>query len=132
MIIYIAALAIRLLLFWGYHSTDFEVHRNWKALTHSLPIQDWYYESTSEWTLDYPPFFAYFEWLLSQGAPYFDKNMLIISASPYESDKTIMYMRLTVIISELVLVCSLMLFNDPTITALVLLNPGLIYLDRKW
>ncbi|KAI9737180.1 MAG: glycosyl transferase [Cirrosporium novae-zelandiae] len=136
----IVAAAFKILLFPAYHSTDFEVHRNWLAITHSLPIKEWYYEKTSEWTLDYPPFFACFEWLLSQAARYVDPAMLEVKNLNYDSWQTVYFQRATVILTELVLVYALQLYvkqstlssrKSANAAALsILLSPGLLIVDH--
>ncbi|KAG2195064.1 hypothetical protein INT47_003930 [Mucor saturninus] len=129
---------IKLLLIPAYRSTDFEVHRNWLAITHSLPIDKWYLENTSEWTLDYPPFFAWFEKLLSMFASLVDSEMLKVDNLGYASSETIIFQRLTVIISELVLYWALVRYAkyfgnkyvNWVIVGSLFLHPGLIIVDH--
>lgn len=65
-----------------------------------------YAEQTSEWTLDYPPFFAFFERGLAALAaallPH-DPGILRVSAAPYASEGTVWFQRLTVMATDLLL-----------------------------
>ncbi|KAF2235764.1 glycosyltransferase family 57 protein [Viridothelium virens] len=136
----VVATALKILLFPAYKSTDFEVHRNWLALTHSLPVKEWYFEKTSEWTLDYPPFFAYFEWILSQAAAFIEPDLLSVKNVNYDSWQTVFFQRSTVVLAETVLIYALHLFvrksppdsrrNAQAAALSILLSPGLLIIDH--
>ncbi|KAK1307108.1 putative dolichyl pyrophosphate Glc1Man9GlcNAc2 alpha-1,3-glucosyltransferase [Acorus calamus] len=96
---------LKVLLHPSYRSTDYDVHRHWLALTSSLPPSKWYTDESSPHTLDYPPLFAAFEYLLSLPA-----SLLVPSAvdlrPPKPSsavDPVVLFQRSTVALSDLLL-----------------------------
>jgi len=100
----------------------------------TLPL----FQDTSEWTLDYPPFFAWFEKLLSQFAVLVNPKIVDVENLYYDSPSTVYFQRTTVIVSELVLFWALqrmltVMGNRPLqkiISWSLMLNPGLIMVDN--
>ena len=136
----VVSICVKCLLWPSYRSTDFDVHRNWKSIV-QLPVSQWYFENTCEWTLDYPPFFAYFEYALSSLAMNLmpGSNMLQIEQYHNAENATVQFMRSTVIVSDLVLVyaiwnyCHLIRCSRAATglsMILVVLNGGLLLIDH--
>ncbi|GLU00343.1 hypothetical protein SLE2022_177200 [Rubroshorea leprosula] len=132
------AATVKLLLIPSYHSTDFEVHRHWLALTHSLPLSSWYFDETSEWTLDYPPLFANFERFLSIFANLVDPQIVHLhNGLNYKGSSVVYFQRITVILSDLLLLYGVYRLSKNLdslkrnlIWVLVIWSPGLLIVDH--
>nr|CCA20034.1 Probable dolichyl pyrophosphate Glc1Man9GlcNAc2 alpha1 putative [Albugo laibachii Nc14] len=138
-LLFASSFALKALLFPSYVSTDFEVHRNWLSIVYNLPPSEWYHERTSEWTMDYPPFFAWFEYCLAQIAALFlECDALRISSTPIQSNSLLHFQRFSVISCDFVLIYSIHGFSTASVQAfrtkildcLLLLDAGLLMVDH--
>ncbi|GJP32504.1 hypothetical protein CLOM_g17118 [Closterium sp. NIES-68] len=133
------ATCVKLLLVPAYRSTDFEVHRNWLAVTHSLPLSQWYVDATSPWTLDYPPLFAFFERCLALLASRVDPLMTdLVQGLEHASYATVLFQRLSVMCTDFLLAiaawrCTRSLpsrAHGNVVAGAVLFSAGLLLVDH--
>lgn len=65
-------------------------------------------QAGSEWTLDYPPFFAYFERFMAFFAYLVDPKIVQLDNLGYSAWSAVAFQRTTVVLSELVLAGALL------------------------
>lgn len=133
-------IAIQVLLFRSYYSTDFEVHRNWLSLTNILPRYLWYFEATSEWTLDYPPLFAWMEYGIGKIAKYWMPEIVFLTHLniPKMTVEMVEFHRMSVVVLDMVLLLALMYYMKKdtleskkwTVLAVGGLDAGLMMVDH--
>ncbi|GJJ07259.1 hypothetical protein Clacol_001459 [Clathrus columnatus] len=128
-------------------STDFEVHRNWLAITHSLPISKWYYDVSvlnlvdrciaSNWGLDN----LGMEYVRSQIRLVYDlthPKIVDLQNLNYDAWTVVAYQRTTVLVTELVLGAALLKFIDSAtdrttqrlISISLFTHPGFLIVDH--
>jgi alpha-1,3-glucosyltransferase len=126
------------------------------AITYSQPICLWYFEATSEWTLDYPPFFAYYQFILANFGVLMDRDIIKvfiyfplfignlfysfqIDSLNFASENTVLFMRLSVIVTDLPLIIVTWLYFSKNVSTfrrkifffvIVSLNAGLLLVDH--
>ena len=98
---------LKIFLFPTSQSTDFEVHRNLKSITNSLPINQWYFFSENKFTLNYPPLFAYMEYFLGKISHFFDNDITNLKKPNYASNTCKIFMRSAALIGDFFLFFSL-------------------------
>ena len=76
-------------------------------------MKDWYFENRLVHTLDYPPFFAYFEWLISQVVVRIDSDIVDMDKEIF-SMRIVILQRASVIVSDLLMVYACYRFMSKT------------------
>jgi alpha-1,3-glucosyltransferase len=104
MVMFVLITLVKLLLTPSYVSTDFDVHQHWLWLTHHLPLSQWYTDISSQWTLDYPPLFAWFEWVVSQLIAPLCPDLIAQHSTPLRTLDAVFWHRVTVILADLIFV----------------------------
>jgi alpha-1,3-glucosyltransferase len=87
---------------------DFEAQRHWMEITTSLPMEDWYRNTTDNdllyWGLDYPPLTAYTSQAFGIIAHKLHPNLVTLSDSRgHESIAGKLFMRASVLLCDIVL-----------------------------
>ena len=82
---------------------DFEAQRHWMELTNHLPVDQWYFYDLEYWGLDYPPLTAYHMKLCGYVGGLFNPDWFaLVTSRGIESADSKIFMRLTVIISDVI------------------------------
>ncbi|XP_067893429.1 dolichyl pyrophosphate Man9GlcNAc2 alpha-1,3-glucosyltransferase isoform X2 [Heterodontus francisci] len=85
---------------------DYEAQRHWQEITFNLPIQQWYFNTSSNnlkyWGLDYPPLTAYHSLICAYVAKSINPEWIALRTSRgYESLGHKLFMRATVFVADL-------------------------------
>lgn len=123
---------------------DYEAQRHWMEITMNLPIEEWYRNSTRNdlqyWGLDYPPLTAYHMYICGKIARFINPSYVeLFKSRGFESDQHKLFMRLTVLIVDILIYIPSLIFYYSNIKStlpfslnvvLSVLYPGIILIDH--
>jgi hypothetical protein len=108
---------------------DFEAQRHWMEITTNLPLRDWYIQTPNNdlqyWGLDYPPVSAFWAFVTGLIAQLYDPTITeLLSSRGNEESTTRWFMRLSVVVSDLLFFIPSVLLLVNTICDLYNVNVG--------
>jgi alpha-1,3-glucosyltransferase len=112
---------------------DFEAQRHWMEITSNLPISDWYVHDFEYWGLDYPPLTALHSLLFGYVAKQINPDYVeMFTSRGLESTELKLFMRSTVLISDLLIFVSAIFYREKSwkLITVLLLMPSLQIIDH--